>query len=240
MSIPAEAFVHVPMLMGKIVDPEKSVFRASRATFQEWDRLALQGGHGENWRRTHEDREATRSKALAGRLSGDLWIFAYASLMWDPAIQIVEIRRATLKGFHRRFCLKIDFGRGSKEQPSLMAALDEGGECEGLALRIEGIAVDRETEILWMREMITAGYIPTFRTVTTAQGPVEGLAFIMDRQDPKFTDIGIKAAAGIIGTGTGPLGTNLEYFDNLAQRVELLGIKDEVFQQIRSCLPARG
>ena len=123
MPIPTDALVHVPMLAGKIIDPENSVFRASRATFEEWDRLAREGGHGENWRRTHEDREATRSKALAGRLNGDLWIFAYASLMWDPAINIVEIRRATLKGFHRRFCLKIEIGRGSKEQPALMAAL---------------------------------------------------------------------------------------------------------------------
>ena len=159
--------------------------------------------------------------------------------MWDPAINIVEIRRATLKGFHRRFCLKIEIGRGSKEQPALMAALDEGGECEGLAFRIQGIAVDRETEILWMREMITQGYIPLFRTLTTPQGPVEALAFVMDRQDPKFTDIGIKEAAGIIATGTGAFGTNLEYFDNLAQRVEMLGIRDEVFERIRSCLPAR-
>ena len=157
--------------------------------------------------------------------------------MWDPAIHIVEIRRATLKSFHRRFCLKIEIGRGSKEYPALMAALDEGGECEGLVFRIQRIAVDRETEILWMREMITEAYIPIFRTVTTPQGPVEALAFIMDRQDPKFADIGIKDAAGIISTGTGDLGTNVEYFDNLAQRVEMLGIRDKIFEEIRLCLP---
>jgi|SRR5262245_6835684 len=157
--------------------------------------------------------------------------------MWDPAIHIVEIRRATLKSFHRRFCLKIEIGRGSKEYPALMAALDEGGECEGLVFRIQRIAVDRETEILWMREMITEAYIPIFRTVTTPQGPVEALAFIMDRQDPKFADIDIKDVAGIISTGTGAFGTNVEYFDNLAQRVEMLGIRDKIFEEIRLCLP---
>jgi hypothetical protein len=58
------------MIAGKIVEPEKSVFRVSRATFEEWDRLAREAGHGENRRRTHEDRETTRSKALAGRTHG--------------------------------------------------------------------------------------------------------------------------------------------------------------------------
>ena len=41
--------------------------------------------------------------------------------MWDPAIHIAEIRTATLKGFHRAFCLKIEIGRGSPERPGLIA-----------------------------------------------------------------------------------------------------------------------
>ena len=136
MLIAPEAFRHVPSLMGKIIEPEKSTFRISCATFEDWDRQARAAGFGDNWRRSHHDREATRRQALAGRLDRDLWIFAYGSLMWDPAIQIVEIRTATLKGFHRRFCLKIEIGRGSRQRPALMAALDEGGECRGA--RIEG------------------------------------------------------------------------------------------------------
>jgi cation transport protein ChaC len=136
MLLPTDAFAHVPMLAGKILEPEKSTFRISRDTFREWDRRAQEAGYGENWRRTHEEREETRSRALAGRLDRDLWIFAYGSLMWDPALNIVEIRPATLGGFHRRFCLKIEIGRGSKDRPALMAALDEGGDCQGLALRV--------------------------------------------------------------------------------------------------------
>jgi cation transport protein ChaC len=120
------------MLSGKIIDPEKSTFRVSLATFEDWDRRAAEAGYGQNWRRSHEDREATRSTALAGRLNDDLWVFAYGSLMWDPAIHIVEIRRATLQSFHRSFCLMAEIGRGSKEAPALMAALDVGGECHGV------------------------------------------------------------------------------------------------------------
>ncbi len=154
----------------------------------------------------------------------------------DPALHIVEIRAAALTGFHRRFCLKIDIGRGSREKPALMAALDEGGECHGLALRIPAHAVDRETEILWMREMIGEAYIPEFRNVSTPQGQVEALAFVMDRQSPRFADIGAEEAAGIIASGSGILGTNLEYFDNLAMHVDALGIRDDVFERIRASL----
>ena len=137
--------------------------------------------------------------------------------MWDPAIHVVEIRRAKLQGYHRRFCLKIEIGRGSPDKPALMAARDEGGECDGLAFRIPAHAVDRETEILWMREMIGPAYLPVFNAAQTPQGAVEALTFVMDRQDPKFSDIGFEEAARIIATGTGALGSNLEYFNNLAE-----------------------
>ena len=240
MLLSPNAFVHVPMLAGRIIEPEKSTFRVSLATFEEWDRSAAQAGYGPNWRRSHQDREATRTTALAGRLNDDLWVFAYGSLMWDPALHIVEIRRATLQGFHRRFCLKAEIGRGSKEAPALMAALDVGGECQGLAFRIPAQAVNHETEILWMREMIGEAYVPTFRSVLTPQGPVEALAFVIDRTSRRFADLSTAEAAAIIASGKGVLGTNLEYFDHLAGHVAVLGIEDEVFEAIRSQLRRPG
>ena len=240
MLLSPEAFSHVPMLSGKFIEPEKSTFRVSLATFEDWDRRAAKAGYGQNWRRSHEDREATRSTALAGRLNDDLWVFAYGSLMWDPAIHIVEIRRATLQSFHRSFCLKAEIGRGSKAAPALMAALDVGGECHGLAFRIPANAVNHETEILWMREMIGEAYMPLFQTVITPQGSVEALAFVMDRASPRYADLSGAEAAAIIATGRGVLGTNLEYFDNLADHVAVLGIEDEVFEAIRSQLRRPG
>jgi len=40
MLLSPDAFIHVPMLAGKIVAPEKSTFRVSLATFEDWDRRA--------------------------------------------------------------------------------------------------------------------------------------------------------------------------------------------------------
>ena len=53
MLIPADAFSHLPVLVGKVLDPEKSTFRISRQTFDDWDRRAREAGYGDNWRRTH-------------------------------------------------------------------------------------------------------------------------------------------------------------------------------------------
>ena len=236
MLLSPDAFIHVPMLSGKIVEPEKSEFRVSLATFEDWDKKAAAAGYPKNWRRSHEDREATRKAVLAGRLNEDLWVFAYGSLMWDPAIGIAEIRRATFQGFHRRFCLKAEIGRGSKQAPALMAALDAGGECQGLVFRIPAGEADRETEILWMREMIGNAYTPLFRKALTPQGPVEALAFVIDTWSPNFADLSGEEAAAIIATGRGVLGTNLEYFDNLAEHVAVLGIEDPLFEEILSHL----
>jgi cation transport protein ChaC len=97
-------------------------------------------------------------------------------------------------------------------------------------------AVDRETEILWMREMIDSAYHAVFAALETPQGALEALAFVMDRRDRKFADISIEEAARIIATGTGALGSNLEYFNNLAGHVAALDIKDDVFEGIRSCM----
>ena len=93
MLLPADAFAHVPVLAGKILEPEKSIFRISRETFVRMGpacrRKRATATTGDA--RTRSGRQ-TRSEALAGRLDRDLWIFAYGSLMWDPAIHVVEIR----------------------------------------------------------------------------------------------------------------------------------------------------
>jgi glutathione-specific gamma-glutamylcyclotransferase len=82
--------------------------------------------------------------------------------------------------------------------------------------------------------MIGYAYTPLFGTALTPQGSVEALAFVIDRSSPSFAELSGAEAAAIIATGRGELGTNLEYFDNLAEHVAVLGIKDHVFEEIRS------
>ena len=233
MLIPPEAFIHVPVLAGKLVEPEKSFYRPNRDRLRELDRIARENGYPENWRLTDAEREATRAAVLARR-DADLWVFAYGSLMWDPGVHVVEIRRATLAGFHRSFCLKSKIGRGSAERPALMAALDRGGTCQGLALRIPADHVDRETEILWMREMLAGSYVPTFVAVETPQGGIEeAVAFVINRQSDRYAQLDIEETARLVATGRGVRGTSLEYLENLANLLELLDLSDPAIVELR-------
>lgn len=232
MLLPPDAFMHVPMLAGTILEPEKSFFRLSQERLADLDRSAREAGYPEGWRLTDEAREATRTALLAGR-AGDLWIFAYGSLMWDPAIHIVEIRTGILSGFHRSFCLKSHIGRGSAERPALMAGLETGGLCRGLAFRVPAQSVDRETEILWMREMIAGTYVPTVVPVETPQGRVEAVTFVMNQNSDRYVSLDLEETARIIATGRGTRGTCLEYLENLAQRLDLLGLRDPDIAALR-------
>ena len=84
------------------------------------------------------DHDGAVGDILAGKPdNGEVWIFAYGSLIWKPAFDFVEQRIGHLHGWHRSFCLGWDRRfRGSTERPGLMMALDRGGECEGVAYRL--------------------------------------------------------------------------------------------------------
>jgi cation transport protein ChaC len=234
MLLPPEAFLHVPALAGKVLEPEQSFFRRSRDWLADLDRVARENGYPESWRLSDAEREATRAGVLA-RKGKDLWVFGYGSLMWDPGIHIVEIRTATLVGFHRSFCLKSQMGRGSPDKPALMAALDCGGACNGLALRIPAEHVDRETEILWQREMLAGSYVPTFVAVETPQGGIEeAVTFVINRQSNRYVRLDLDETARLIATGRGVRGTCLEYLENLAERLELLGLDDPPIRDLHA------
>jgi cation transport protein ChaC len=240
MLLPPEAFLHVPALAGKVVHPEKSFFRRSRDWLGDLDRVARENGYPPNWRLSDAEREATRAGVLE-RKGRDLWVFAYGSLMWDPGIHVVEFRTATLSGFHRSFCLKSQMGRGSPDRPALMAALDRGGACNGLALRIPAEHVDRETEILWQREMLAGSYVPTFVAVETPQGGIEeAVTFVINRQSNRYVQLDIEETARLIATGAGVRGTCLEYLENLAERLELLGLDDPAMRELRERVRRHG
>ena len=112
---------------------------------------------------SREEQEAGR-QAFLRRWDGrsDIWVFGYGSLMWNPAIHVAETQAAKVHGLHRAFCMKLVLGRATPERPGLMLALDHGGSCRGMAHRIAAEHVESETEILWMREMITGSYRPAW------------------------------------------------------------------------------
>lgn len=139
MTIPDKAFENLPELEGKMVQPENSKLHISLDDFKTIDAKARAEDREQGWRLSHEERESRRSGFIAQRTDPELWVLGYGSLMWDPSINVTELRRARLSGWRRRFCLDQPFGRGTLENPGLMMAIDQtenSDYCDGVALLV--------------------------------------------------------------------------------------------------------
>ena len=223
----ADIFRYAPALRGRITPPDESDLRLTYERFDELDEEARRENWPPGWRMDHDDREANRQAVLRGRFDRDLWVFGYGSLIWDPAVHFDEIRLATITGWQRRFCMRIEGGRGTYERPGLMAALDQGGRCDGVAFRIPAALVAQETEPMWLREMFSGSYRPTFIEASTPQGPIEALTFLIDPENRRYIpDLSDEDTARIIATAEGRLGRNFDYLDSLVRHLQDLGIED--------------
>lgn len=158
---------------------------------------------------------------------GDVWVFGYGSLIWNPAFHYVEKRIARVHGYHRRFCLWTPLGRGTTENPGLMLALERGGACRGVAYRIAADAVETELDILWRREMFTGAYRPTWMSARSHAGEVCAIAFVINREHSRYAGrLSETQVAHHIATAEGPMGPCSDYlFETVAHLAEL-GIRD--------------
>lgn len=185
---------------------------------------------------SHEEREASRLAHFAEHPRGeDAWVFGYGSLMWNPAIHVEESRTATLRGYSRSFCLLLKTGRGSPERPGLMLAIDEGGECTGVAHRIAADRLHSETNILWMREMLSGAYIPRWVELEVEGARRRAFTFIINREHPRYTGpLPVEDIAQRIATAEGVLGKNSDYLFRTMGELERLGVHDAPIAEIHA------
>lgn len=221
-----DPFRQHPGLRDKIKPAAESFFR----TFTTEKAREIMEEHGlEDRFPYHSDarREALRAEALAGH-GGDLLVFAYGSLLWDPALEFTEVRRAHAPRHARRFILVDIYGaRGTEEAPGLMAALDDGAGCDGLVFRIPTETVDRETEILFRREMIGPGYHARMIPVVIDGAEARALTFVADHDDPLMrADITRAEQVRYAATGQGFLGSSYDYLANTVAHLAEVGITD--------------
>ena len=111
--------------------------------------------------------------------SGEVWIFAFGSLIWNPGFDHAEERLATIHGWRRSFCIGwIRIYRGTPERPGIMLGLDRGGACRGVVIPPAPRRPWRNLEIVFRREHPIRWNTPHMRWVTarTGAGPVRALA----------------------------------------------------------------
>ncbi len=172
-------------------------------------------------------------------LATDLHVFGYGSLIWNPAIDYAAKIPALLRGYHRRFCLKMFQGRGSPETPGLMLALDHGGACKGVAFRIAAPKIREELSLLWQREMFGGAYDARWVSLTTQNGPIRAVTFVINRKHPRYLpELSDEQTAAMIATGCGDLGTCREYLENTITHLAALGVRDVGLERIARFLPA--
>jgi glutathione-specific gamma-glutamylcyclotransferase len=167
----------------------------------------------------------------------DIHVFGYGSLMWNPGVEHVASFRARIHGLHRCFCLRSLIGRGTPETPGLMLALDRGGSCNGMLLRIEARKVRDELALLWRREMSWGSYQARWVTAWADSAPIRAVTFVVDRGHERYVKgLPLQEAARLIDTGCGGLGTCRSYFDATVHKLRELGIQDKKMEQLQALL----
>jgi cation transport protein ChaC len=199
-----------------------------------YSQLAAQFGDGKFL--SEEEREASRQKIMAEHVPGtELWVFGYGSLMWNPAIHVDESLPGIVEGYRRSFAMRLMFGRGMPDNPGLMLCLVPGGSCHGIAHRVAPEHVDSESKILWMREMLSGAYIPTWVDVDLGARRVRAVTFVINTAHPRYLpDLDVDEKARRIAKAEGHLGTNRDYLFRTVAALESAGSRDAYIEDIHA------
>lgn len=163
----------------------------------------------------------------AAQAAGDVWVFAYGSLMWRPDFAPAEIRPARLGGWHRALCILSTIYRGTDECPGLVLGLDRGGSCLGRALRVAAADWPEIRRLLDERELITGVYRPRFVPVRLDDGRrVPAYAFVVDRGHWQYWSGPEDEAVRLLRQGEGKAGRARDYLASTVDHLRALGIAE--------------
>lgn len=170
--------------------------------------------------------------------SDDLWVFAYASLIWRPEQPVAESRPAKVHGYHRALQMWSRVNRGTPQAPGLVFALIAGGCCQGVVQRVAQADVPHYLPKLWAREMPNPVYDPKWLTAVTAQGAVRALAFTLPRHSPSYTgQLDASRYRQIFESSAGRYGSTLAYARETYQHLSALGIQDRALADLLAHAP---
>jgi cation transport protein ChaC len=161
---------------------------------------------------------------------GDLWVFAYGSLMWRPGFEFLERRPARLVGAHRALCVYSFVHRGTPSRPGLVLGLDRGGNCRGIAYRVAGERRDGTLGYLRAREQATLVYRESWRAVWLDDDPQQtahALCYIVDRGHRQYAGrLTLERQLHFVRQGHGRSGNNRDYVLATVNEIERQGYRD--------------
>jgi cation transport protein ChaC len=190
---------------------------------------------------TDADYAEAIASIIAQHEPGPIWVFAYGSLLWNPGFSLSERRTATLRGWHRAFCMQLSRFRGSPEQPGLMLGLDHGGSCKGEVYRIEENDAASELGKLLRREVPYRRLAKAWRWVDVdiAGRRQRALTFYAGmRRDRFYVDLPIHAQAHMLARAAGSGGSGAAYLHFTVMKLEELGIHDTYLWELQHLVAA--
>lgn len=165
--------------------------------------------------------------------AGDLWVFGYGSLMWDPGFPYVKWAPALVRGYHRALCIYSNRWRGTLERPGLVLGLDRGGACCGIAFLVAAADVTTALEGLWAREMRRRVYHPRLLRARLSDREVRVLTFVADPRHPGYAGkLTVPQTARLVATCCGARGPNIEYLTRTIEHLAELGVRDHNLQRV--------
>lgn len=187
-----------------------------------------------------EELSASLNATLAAKPKGaGWWVFGYGSLVWNPLFPVAETHAGTVRGLHRRFCLRSVASRGTPDQPGLVLGLDRGGACRGLVFRLPApLAVD-ELHLLWRREMVVGGYVPRWVGVDVDGAQRCALTFVVKRDHPHYTGkLELAEQVRILNCACGAFGSSRDYLNHTRAALAAHGIVDGYLETLAARLAA--
>ena len=163
-----------------------------------------------------------------------LWVFGYGSLIWKPEFEFEAREPARIHGYHRRLCLRSVSYRGTHDCPGVVAGLDRGGSCLGMAYRIAAADVPRVFRRLWQREMFLGSYRPTWmRAQLLRRARVDALAFVVRRDAFNYGGrLADDELVQILVRACGSKGTSLEYLQRTVAALHEAGLRDPHLERL--------
>jgi glutathione-specific gamma-glutamylcyclotransferase len=173
-------------------------------------------------------------------VKGDLWVFGYGSLMWQPGFSFIEQLPARLIGEHRALCVYSFDHRGTPEKPGLVLGLDRGGACRGIAFRIAAASRNSTIEYLRGREQTTHVYREVMRSVwldDEARQRISALTYVVDRSHVQYAGrLPLAEQLRIVQQGHGRSGNNRDYVLSTVRAIEAQGFRDPQLHRLASML----
>jgi cation transport protein ChaC len=149
---------------------------------------------------------------------------------------------ATVRGWHRSFCIRVARFRGTRDLPGLMMALDRGGQCRGKVFRIPVDQAVDSLKTLFRRELVVKppGTPPRWLMARTNEGSLQAVGFVVDRRSPFYSGgLAPEAVADIVSRAAGHWGSCAEYLHNTVLHLEALGIHDRNLWRLQALVAAR-